>query len=506
MLVLPILLYSLVSTCAADLGPASVALQHNDPAKALELLEGFRPQCGQSSAFYELLGLANELSGKTSAAEEALRAAVALEPGSPRLLTELGATYFRNGKPREAAKVLDQALALEPSNAVAMKYAIGSAVQSGAWPRAATLFRQLGAETHPESLQNDPILVLWFAQTLIETGHTDRIEPLFSPQQKLMSPGLLFSLGTLFAQHRMYDHAVEYLRLVPDQNADDAVYFNLGLSYSHLKKFDQAREYYFRAIDKKSGHADAYLHVGLDYVVSGAPNLGIPWVFRAHALAPERPDISYALVQQLVSLGYSNTAQEVLVEAVANHPHDALLAVANGDLKRSNGDPAAAIESYQRALAEQPGLTAALVGLARANIVQGKEGEAQKFLKTALSGDPDDPFASGELGLLEAHQEEWDAALEHLNRAWTQDRSNGKIAIELARAYRHKGRPQQALQVLTSLKPAMDESSALHFELAQLYAELHQPAVAQAERDAVARIQANTHEALHFDSPRTYVH
>jgi tetratricopeptide (TPR) repeat protein len=503
---LPILLFLAVETCAESLGPATLALQQQDPAKALALLAPLRGQCAQSGAFHELLGLASELSGKGPAAEESLRLAVSLDPKSPRLLMELGATYLRNGRPGEAGKVLDEALVLDPSNTATMKYAVGAAVQSGAWQRAIILFHQLGADDHPEALQGEPILFLWYVQTLIETNRNDRINALLSSQRKLTSPSLLFSLGTMFGQHRMYERAVECFRQVPTQVADDALYFNLGLSYSHLKRFDQARECYFQAIDKGSEHADAYLHVGLDYVVSGDPRMGIPWLWRAHRLAPDRPDISYALAEQLVSLGYFSTAKEVLADAIGSHPRDALLDVADGDMKRANGEAAAAVESYEKALAEKPGLTAGLVGLARANIDQGKDSEARDFLKTALSGDPEDAFANGELGLLEADQGDWDAALGHLSRAWAEDRSNTKIAFVLARAYRRKRKAPEALQLLTSLRSTLQESAGFHFELAQVYADLHRSAEAQIERDAFGQLQANAREGLHFDSPRVYVH
>jgi len=204
-----ILLLSLGAACGEDLKPVTLALQQHDPAKALALLNPLRSECAQSSEFYELLGLASELSGSTPGAENALRTAVSLEPKSPRLLTELGATYLRHGKPIEAATILDQALALDPSNVATMKYAIGAAVQSRSWQRAAGLFQQIGAEKNPAALQQEPILVLWFAQTLIETNRNDQIDSLLSPGQRLMPPGLLFSLGTLFAQQRMYKRAVD---------------------------------------------------------------------------------------------------------------------------------------------------------------------------------------------------------------------------------------------------------------------------------------------------------
>jgi len=502
-----ILLLSLGAACGEDLKPVTLALQQNDPAKALALLNPLRSECAQSSEFYELLGLASELSGSTPGAENALRTAVSLEPKSPRLLTELGATYLRHGKPIEAATILDQALALDTSNVATMKYAIGAAVQSRSWQRAAGLFQQIGAEKNPAALQQEPILVLWFAQTLIETNRNDQIDSLLSPGQRLMPPGLLFSLGTLFAQQRMYKRAVDYLRRVPAQSADDALYFNLGMSYAHLRMFAEARKCYFQTVDKHPGHEDAYFHVGLDYAASGDPRMAIPWLFRAHTLAPARPDISYALAEHLLQLEYFKTAQEILEQSLDLHPRDALLLAAGGDLKRAQGDVAAAIDSYQNALAQQPELTAALVGLARANISQGKDNEAKTFLKNALSGAAEDPSANGELGLLEAHEGDWHAALEHLNRAWTLDRSNMNIALELARAYGRMDRPSEALQLLNSIGPAMRESSAFHFELAQVYTQLHRPAEARAERDALSSLEAETHGGLlRFENSPTYVH
>jgi hypothetical protein len=52
----------------------------------------------------------------------------------------------------------------------------------------------------------------------------------------------------------------------------------------------------------------------------------------------------------------------------------------------------------------------------------------------------------------------------------------------------------------------MRTSSAFHLELAQIYTQLHRISEAQAERDAVNNLQAQAHDALHFENPRTYVH
>jgi tetratricopeptide (TPR) repeat protein len=506
MIVLPVfLLAAAMSSCSESLRPAALALQQNNVAKARSILQDVREDCAHSSAFFELRAVTDESAGDASAAEDAFRTALALEPRSPRLLAELGALYLRNKNPADAKQTLERALTLDPSNVAAAKYLIGACVELGNWDRAAGLFQQIGLGKNSLPLQ-DPILVIWLARTLIETRQTARIEDLFSRERPGMSPALLFSLGTLFAQHRMYQLAVDYLKEVPAQNADDAVDFNLGLCYSHLRKFEEAQTFYFQAIDQRPGHTDAYLQVGLNFTASGQPRMAIPWLFHAHGLAPARSDITYALAEQLIELEYFDTAKEVLAQELYSVQQDALLLVAAGDLKRVQGDTAAAIDSYQKALAEHPQLPAALVGIARADISQSRDGEARKLLRAALSGDPGDALANAELGRLEARDGNSKAALEYLGRAWERNQSNTDVALELARVYIRRNQPSTALQLLGSIRPVMQQSPAFHFELARVYSLLGRPGDARAEQDAFTNLQASTKDALSFENPRTYVH
>jgi predicted Zn-dependent protease len=234
--------------------------------------------------------------------------------------------------------------------------------------------------------------------------------------------------------------------------------------------------------------------------------MAIPWLFRAHGLAPARPDIAYALVEQLIGLDYFDTAQEILTQAFDRGQPDTLLLVATGDLKRVQGDISAAIESYGKALAEHSQLPAALVGIARADISQGKDDEARKLLQAALSQDPEDAFANGELGRLEAREGDSKGALDHLGRAWEQNQSNTDVALELARVYVRQNRPSTALQLLGSISPVMQQSPAFHFELSRLYSLLGRPEDARTEQNAFISLQAAPQDALHFENPRTYVH
>jgi len=157
-------------------------------------------------------------------------------------------------------------------------------------------------------------------------------------------------------------------------------------------------------------------------------------------------------------------------------------------------------------LTHQSGFPPALVGLARAEIAEGKDQDARSSLLAVLSRNPDDAAANGELGALESRGQDWSASEKHLSRAWAKDRSNVNYALALSRTYRHLSQPAEALKVLEMIRPATKESSAFHLELAQVYGQLHQTTEAETERKLVSQLQTADQQGLHFDQPKVYVH
>ena len=263
---------------------------------------------------------------------------------------------------------------------------------------------------------------------------------------------------------------------------------------------------YFLAIDKQPGHADAYFRVGLDYGSAGDSRKALPWLFRAHQLALQRVDFCYALVEQLIRLEYFDTAQETLAQTDTVTRLDPLLAVAAADLKQAKADIEGALEAYRKILAQQPDFPPALIGLARAFVAKRNDAEARSTLAAVLSKNADDLAANGELGSIEARQGDWQPALQHLTRAWSQDKSNMRTALDLSRANRHLDHPAEALGILAAIGPAAQQSPEYHLELAQVYTQLHQITQAEAERKIVARLSADAHDGLHFDAPPIYIH
>lgn len=505
MLLASIILIALPATsCGEKLKPALVALQQKDPSKAASILSAIREECSQTGGYLELLGATSELLGRPTEAEDAYRQAVSLEPKNSRYRFELGAVYLEDRKPELALDQLKRALELDPSNSAGKKYLIGAYVALRDWQNAGQVFQTMGAFTHPH-LVREPPMVLWFAQVLIATKRTALIDSLISPDDPAMTPALLFSLGGLFADQRMYGEVVRFLSRISEQDADDAVYFNLGEAYSHLQAFDKARACYFHAIDKHPGHAGAYFHVGVDFASSGQARKSVPWLIRAHDFAPNDPDIAYALTEQFINLGYFDSANQLLKGVENNASGNALILAAAGDLKSAEGQGDAAIRFYNEALAQTPGLVEALVGRSRVQLAQAKYAEAQQSLELALSMAPGNAAAEGELGLLECRNGQWDSAAVHLDNAWKQDQSNPQIGLELARAYSRTGKLAEALHLLISSEPLLRNLPAFHLELSQLYGQMHRTHESEVELDAFNALQTNAANSLRFEDPRTYV-
>jgi tetratricopeptide (TPR) repeat protein len=356
------------------------------------------------------------------------------------------------------------------------------------------------------ALANDPTLFLGYAQVLLETRQTAKLTAFLSAHQRNLSPPLLFSLGTLFAKYRDYSQAIEYLEKIPAAIADDAALFNLGLACSHLRRFEEARGFYFQAIDRHPAYVEAYFRIGLDFAASGHTRKAIPWLMRARAFAPARPDIAYALIEQLATLGYFDTARQVAVQALSSSPAEPLLMVGQGDVLLAQGAQSEAVTSFEAALKQDPKMVSALVGLARVAVAQGKIEEARGKLMEAAALDPDNPAVNGELGSISFEDGNWVDARGYLSKAWSADQSNPQIALRLARTLERLNRPADASRLLLPLTRVLGDSREFHYELLQIYGQLGKNAEAQKEREQVAALQARSEHSLRFEEPKTYAY
>jgi tetratricopeptide (TPR) repeat protein len=336
-------------------------------------------------------------------------------------------------------------------------------------------------------------------------GKFNQLDDVVAQNAARLSPPLLFSLAGLYARAQRYPQVVSLLTRIPAAQADQAVYFNLGLAYSHLHRFDDARRSYFAAIDKHSGYAEAYLHVGIDYAESNQPRFALPWLYRARQLSTDPAKVDYPLTQQLIRLRYFDSADAILSHDLTSSPDRPLLVTATGDLALARGNYVKARELYGKALTSILALPPALLGLARCAKAEGKNDEARKYFQQVLAADHDNPMANGELGIIELSDGNAKVAVGYLERSCQFDSSNVVVGVALSRLYRQWNQPMRSLNRLEKLNPQQSSSIDLHLELSRVYAALHRPREAQAELQIVKDLQSQKTASLQFEDPGTYV-
>ncbi len=477
-------------------------LQDQHPERAVETLEAASGKCPFSPEIFDLLGIVYDLLGRGRQAQQAFRRAIELDPRTARPRTNLAVSLIRGGNEVEALRELEAAVALDPANPAANANLASLYTRKREYARALLAFEVIGAE-RSSAIRQDPQLLLQLTECLLSTGRSKRALTLVASSADKQPPSLRFSLGTLLAGHGRYREAISQFRAIPEGEADPAVLFNIGLAHSRLRQYDAARRWYFAAIDLDPQQADDYFRVGLDFAETGDGARAIPWLLRASRMAPQRPDMIYALTEELIAARYFQSADAFLARP---EPQSALLETAKGDSALSQSKIPAAIVHFRRALELDSNLGAATVGLARAWVADQKQAEALAILRELLTRAPANAAAHAEAGHLEAELGNWKNAIADLEPAWAADPAKVEVGLDLARCYRRNQQLRRALDLLLPLRMKMKDNRAYHYELSRLYTDLKRPSDARYEITEVQRIEMAEQEGMRFVPPAIYIH
>lgn len=120
-----------------------------------------------------------------------------------------------------------------------------------------------------------------------------------------------------------------------------------------------------------------------------------------------------------------------------------------GLLRLRQGRVGEAEQAWDRAIRAEPRASGNYLNLADLYRLQGREKAAERLLRDALELMPGDGMLHHALGLSLIRQQQRDAALEHLRRAWELQPENPRTGYVLAVALEPSA-PQQALEILRS--------------------------------------------------------
>ena len=447
-------------------------------AGAEELLAGAARECPKTAAIFDALGLSYDFQGHSKQAQSAFHQAIALDAKVAGFHDNLAASLIRSGSASAGIAEFHKALALEPSNQTAN---LNLAALSLAAKRYGAALRFLKA-AHADSSQ-DPSVLLQLVECYFATGDSkaggDTARHLASFPE--LEPAIRFSLGLQLAEHGDYELAAPQFAAIPPADRDVAADLNLGMAYSKLGRFAEARAAYDAALRLDPSNPEAFLHIGLDVAQTGDENAALDWMTQASGKAPGRVDIECALVQQLIRVGNFERAQDLLAQALASHKNDPDLSETQGDLLLREGHPDQAAEVYRELLVAQPRRASARISLAKAYQQLQQNDRARHELETALRADTGSAEARAQLGHLELASGRQDAAEEAIKQALAADPSNLTANEDRAVLLVRAGRFSEAESLLHRLAKLDPRNPQIHYQLGKVLAQLQRPDEAQAE-------------------------
>jgi Flp pilus assembly protein TadD len=438
--------------------------------QAEELLVSASRGCPDVAEIFDTLGLAHDFDGHPSEAQAAYRKAISINPRNAAFHNNLAASLLRSGNQAAGINEFQKALGIDPANNTAnlnlgSLYLVTKQYESA--------LRCLRAAQVAQSQD---------ARAARDTaGRLAKIPSL--------QPAVHFSLGLELAAHGEYELAAQQFAAIPAPDRDVAAELNLGMAYSKLRRFQEAREAYDDALRRDPSSPDAFLRIGLDAATLGDNASALDWIAQAHTKSPDRPDISYALAKQLIRVGNFDRARPLLASALADHPDEPGLREAQGDLSLQEGRPQEAVKAYLQTLRAEPGRVSARVSLAAAYERLGQSDKATSELKQVLRVDPQNAAAKARLGHMALDAGQHDAASKWIQEALASDpndlTANEDMAVLLERA----GKPDQAQMVLEKLAKLEPTNPQIHYLLSRVLAQLRKPEEAKAEFELSKKLQ-----------------
>ncbi len=379
------------------------------------------------------LGLANAAAGDRAAAASELQAAIRLQPGYLLPRNSLAELAIENGKPTEALRWCDDALAISPQD-TRSRFLKAIALRSSGQYDASR--RELNSLLR--DLPGSPEALLQLALLEIEAKNYKAAQAALAALEKSNPGQAAGGLAALYASLGQVDQGIQVLKKAT--GADPVLLHNLiGALAMRSGKYDLAIQEYGALAASAHAPTDAYLRLADAYRSKNDWAGSIATLEKAQMKIPQDASITLVLASSFETVGRLDQAMQQYRRALALRPDDAqvlnnlafLTAETNGDLT-----------------------------------------DALRMAQQAVRKSPDRPEYLDTLGWIYLKQHSADSAVDVFRRLIAKEPANSTFRYHLGAALLAKGdgaAARESLQIALEHNPSRQDAQSIRQLLAQVH-------------------------------------
>ena len=461
---------------ASSLGAQSTALDQGVRLfregrfdEALIKLEEAHRIAPRNATIENLLGITETKIGHIDEADNHYRNAIRLDPSQAAPHRNLGFNLLNTKDYLHADPELREASRLDPNDNFAHYYLMLLAIATNHDSEA------LAQASHAGKLVDNDIDA---DIALIETDiRLDRVDDAIGRVSHLeeaseFTPPREYAIAVLFAQHARYTQAVRCFRRIARLDPSWQNRYNLALALLYDRQSAEAAALLAALHTDQPANADVLMFLGSAFEAQQKMPEALE-AYRAALVAdPSNPDRTLDYTRLLMDMDRYDEAIQVVQTGMGETSSTAPLQLRLGAVEMVKGDNNAARLAFRAALAGNPQLDAAYVGLAQTYAREANDAEAIRILEAARDKLPAHYLLEYYTGLLASRLGREQEAVDALKNASRLEPNSPDPFYELGKLYASQQDWPQASRALERVVQLNPQFAPAHYQLSRVYAHL----------------------------------
>jgi tetratricopeptide (TPR) repeat protein len=460
---------------AMDEGVKLIREGHFD--QALIKLQQAHAAAPRNATIENLLGITETQLGHIDEACRHYRNAIHLDPAQAAPHKNLGFDLLNSRDYGHAEPELREALRLDPNDKFAHDYLMLLLLATGRDAEGLSEAAKAG-----DLVERDPDASATLVEAEVRTGY---VEEATSHLQRLEQAGQIsllreYSIAVLLSQHALYKQATNSFRRIASLDSSWENRYNLALALLYDQQPAEAATLLAALHTERPTHADTLMFLGSAFEMEQKMPEALE-AYRAALVAdPSNSDRTLDYTRLLMDMDRYDEAIQVVQTSVGDSSSTALQ-LRLGAVEMVKGDYPAARDAFNQALAMDPTLDAAYVGLAQTDARAGNDLDAIHILEAARTKLPNHYPLEYYFGLLAGRLGREQEAIVAFENAKRLEPTSPDPLFELGKIYSSQQNWPKARQALERVVELNSQFVPAHYQLTRVYAHLGMNSKAESE-------------------------